>query len=148
MFGTLKSLLRTCLGVQTPTHWVFGCLGLHEQSPAWNLYEYFSQKVIPNPVVKLVATIHQNFLTESFKGRLEGCTPNVRVPMVFIVFNLGILGGKKIHKYPRVKKGLTTHHFSPYVGIGGPPPLIANPDDHPLLIPIILGKKNGTSDPT
>ena len=28
-----------------------------------------------------------------------GCTPN-SVPMVFIVFNLGILGDEKTHKYP------------------------------------------------
>ena len=29
MFGTLKSLLRRCLGFQTPIHQVFGCLGNH-----------------------------------------------------------------------------------------------------------------------
>ena len=27
MFGTLKNLLRRCLGFETPTHQVFGCLG-------------------------------------------------------------------------------------------------------------------------
>ncbi len=31
-----------------------------------------------------------------------GCTPS-SVPMVFIVFNLGILGDQKTHRYPRAK---------------------------------------------
>ena len=34
MFGPCKGLLRRCLGVQTPTHWVFGILGQGDKSLA------------------------------------------------------------------------------------------------------------------
>ena len=42
----------------------------------------------------------------------DGCTPD-SVPMVFIVFNLGILGDEKTHKYP-----LYTAYIIGYVGRG------------------------------
>ena len=42
-----------------------------------------------------------SFATVTGRGDNPRCTPNVRVPMVFIVFNLGILGDEKTHKYPR-----------------------------------------------
>ena len=40
-------------------------------------------------------------LQNSFPQGTRGCTPNVRVPMVFIVFNLGIVGDEKTYNYLR-----------------------------------------------
>ena len=55
--------------------------------------------------------------TGSFGGVSLG-SHDSSVPMVFVVFNLGILGDEKTHKYPRVI-GLIYIYTYIYIYIGG-----------------------------
>ena len=67
-----------------------------------------------------------SWLSQHVSRDKEGCTPNVRVPMVFIVFNLGILGDENTHKYPLYRAYIGISHGGTLVGV------------HPTIYPLIF----------
>ena len=94
----------------------------------WGLYYYFAPHLKPHPKknmskISKVKTprchpcIPLDLLNPANSSSLVGGgkyrqkNPSLSVPMVFVVFNLGILGDEKTHKYPiyRAQQELATH---------------------------------------
>ena len=76
------------IGVGPPNH-PFVHRVFHEiNHPFWGFSPYFWKH--PDSKLSLFKSLEN--MSQCDSRDKDGCTPNVRVPMVFIVFNLGILG--------------------------------------------------------